>query len=126
MEPQFKSKMEKVKSILENNPKSRSDDNILLTDYYISFHKNDFLTFIASQRGSNLYSTLKSLLNNIDSADDIIRVRRKFQQEGKYLADEKTANGRFEKEKKMRDNLGYNPELAQPPKKNPNDFYAEM
>ena len=107
----MKSKIEKVKFILDYHQETRNSDKDLLFKYYQQYFNKEAFEMLKSGSIKGFYQFIKI----IDNPDEIIRIRRKFNQKGLYLpTDENVKQERFKKECKIRKDLGYNPEMSQP------------
>jgi hypothetical protein len=102
----FKQLKGKVEYCLIKYPDACNYDQKLCNAILVEFY-NDSLFKIEEQYAIKLIDFYK-----LPKFEDICRIRRKFNQQGMYLAtDEKVKEERLKKEINFRKNLGYNPEF---------------
>ena len=73
----------KVEYILSTIPETRNDDTLLALQVWHSLRSDLFLSLEGRE---GLYIRAKDLLDHLPNHDNISRIRRKFQEEGKYVA----------------------------------------
>lgn len=93
-----------VEYVLERYPETRNDDLQLTVQLWKSFCKN-----VVHEDGMIHISDIK----NLPREEHICRIRRKFNEDGKYLPDEKVKGFRQQMEEEWRKQLSYNHELRQ-------------
>lgn len=74
---------DRVEHILRTIPETRDDDTLLALQVWHHLRSDLFLSLEGKE---GLYIRAKDLLDHLPNHDHISRIRRKFQEEGKYPA----------------------------------------
>lgn len=72
-----------VDYILNQHEQCRNDDGVLLSTYYMKF--NNQQVFLALNTKEGVSKMLHNLFTTVDNPANIIRIRQKLQQMGKYM-----------------------------------------